>query len=200
MEELYSAGATSKKEVDIQQNKLNSVKAQHESAKAQVDAAQAGLDQALAGFTEPTVVAQKSAVDIAKQSVKAAELVIEKLEIKSPLSGRVIYRHVEAGQVVSAGTRIVTLQNLEDLWVKVYVPETEFKQVKLGGAARVTVDSYADQEFKGEVQFISNQAEFTPKNVQTREERTKTVYAVKIRITEGKDVLKVGMPADILFQ
>lgn len=71
--------------------------------------------------------------------------------------------------------------------------------MKLGGAVRVTVDSYPNQEFKGEVQFISNQAEFTPKNVQTREERTKIVYAVKIRITEGKDVLKAGMPADVFF-
>lgn len=200
LEQLYAAEAISKKEVDIEQNKLNSVKAQHESAKAQVEAAQASLDQALAGFTEPTVVAQKAAVDIAQQAVKAAELSIEKLEIKSPLTGTVFYRHVEAGQVISPGSRIVTLVNPENLWVKVYIPETQLDQIKLGGEARVTVDAYSDQEFKGEVQFISNQAEFTPKNVQTKEERTKTVYAVKIRITEGIDVLKAGMPADVLFR
>jgi HlyD family secretion protein len=200
LEALYSAGAASQKELDIQQNKLNTIKAQHEAAKAQVEAAQASLDQALAGFTEPTVVAQKAAVDIAKQNVKAAELVIEKLEIKSPIQGSVFYRHVEPGQVINAGTRIITLMSPEDLWVKIYVPETELNHVKMGGGVRISVDAYPDQVFKGEIQYISNQAEFTPKNVQTREERTKTVYAVKIRITEGKDVLKAGMPADVSFQ
>jgi HlyD family secretion protein len=200
MEQLQLAGAISKKDVELQQNKLNSIKAQHESAKAQIDAAQASLDQALAGFTEPLVIAQKSAVDIAKQSVKTAELTLEKLEIKSPMNGRVFYRHVEPGQVVNAGTRILTLVGPEDLWVKVYVPETELDLVKLGGEALISVDAYPNQEFSGEVQYISNQAEFTPKNVQTREERTKTVYAVKVRITEGKDVLKAGMPADVFFR
>lgn len=171
-----------------------------ESAKAQLEAAQASLDQAEEGGKEYIIAGQKANVDIVKQSVKAAELALKKLEIKSPLKGRVFYRHVEAGQVVGAGTRIITLVNPDDLWVKVYIPETQLGQVRLGGEARLTVDAYPDQEFSGEVSFISNQAEFTPKNVQTREERTKTVYAVKIRVTEGKDVLKAGMPADVLFQ
>ncbi|WP_425807516.1 HlyD family secretion protein [Desulfitobacterium sp. Sab5] len=200
LKQLYSAGAISKKDVDAEQNKLDSVTAQHESAKAQVDAAQASLDQALAGFTEPSIEAQKSAANVAEQGVNAAQLSLEKTVIKSPLNGVVLYRHVEPGQVVNPGAPIITLSNPEDLWIKVYVPDAELKLVKIGQAARVSVDAYPNQTFKGEVIYISDQAEFTPKNVQTKEERTKMVYAVKVKLNEGKDVLKAGMPADVLFQ
>lgn len=200
LNQLYTAGAASKKDVDAEQNKLNSLNAQHDGAKAQVEAAQASLDQALDGFTEPAIQAQKSAVDIAEQGVKAAELALEKMVIKSPMNGQVLYRHVEPGQVVNPGARVVTLSNPEELWIKVYVPETEVNSVKMGGKATVSVDAYPGRTFKGVVTFISDQAEFTPKDIQTREERTKTVYAVKVKLTEGKDVLKAGMPADVLFQ
>lgn len=186
--------------MDIEQNKLNSVKAQHDSTQAQVEAAQASLDQALAGVTDPTIQAQKSAVSVAEQGVKAAELALDKTVIKSPINGRVIYRHVEPGQVINPGARVVTLSNPEELWLKVYVPEVELKSVKIGETAHVSVDAYPNQTFKGEVAYISDQAEFTPKNVQTKEERTKMVYAVKVKINEGKDALKAGMPADVLFQ
>ncbi|MHB1653647.1 MAG: HlyD family secretion protein [Desulfitobacteriaceae bacterium] len=198
--QLYSSGAISKKEVDAEQNKRDTVKAQYDSAMDQANAAQASLDQAIAGYTQPTIQAQKSAVDIARQSVKAAELALSKQEIKSPMNGRVLYKHVEIGQVVNAGTRLVTLVNPDDLWVKVYVPEAKLNQVKIGGSAQVSVDAYPSQSFQGEVQWVSDKAEFTPKNVQTKEERTTTVFAIKIRIIEGKDLLKAGMPADVVFQ
>ncbi|MEA4902200.1 HlyD family secretion protein [Desulfitobacterium sp.] len=200
LQQLYSAGAVPKKDVDAEQNKLDSVNAQHESAKAQVEAAQATLDQALAGLTEPSIQAQKSAVNIAEQGVNAAQLSLEKTVIKSPLNGVVFYRHVEPGKIVNPGAPIVTLSDPEDLWIKVYVPDAELKLVKIGETAHVSVDAYPDQTFAGEITYISDQAEFTPKNVQTKEERTKMVYAVKVRLNEGKDVLKAGMPADVLFQ
>lgn len=200
LNQLYTAGAISKKEVDAQQYKLDTLKAQYIGAQKQVEAAQASLDLALAGYTQPTIDAQKSAVEIARQAVKSAELALDKLEIKSPVNGRVLYKHVEPGQVVNAGARIVTLVDLNDLTVKVYVPEAKLNSVKVGGSALVSVDAYPDKTFNGEVQYVSDKAEFTPKNVQTREERTSMVFAVKIRITEGKDLLKAGMPADVAFQ
>lgn len=199
-QKLYTSGTISKKELDAEQNKYNSIKAQYDSAQAQVNAAQASLDQALAGYTEPTIQAQKAAVDMAKQSVQSAELALAKLVIKSPLNGQVLYKHVETGQVVNPGTTLVTLIDPSDLWVKVYIPEAKLNQVKVGGIASVSVDAYANQSFKGEILYINDQAEFTPKNVQTREERTTTVFAVKIRINEGKDLLKAGMPADVSLQ
>ena len=196
-QKLYEGGAISKQVVDAQQNKRDTVKAQYEGAQASVNAAQASLDQAQAGNTQPTIQAQKAAVDITAQSVKAAELSLSKLTIKSPSSGQVLYQHVELGQVVNSGTTLVTILDPNDLWIKIYIPEAKLSQVKVGGTAIIAVDSYPDKKFKGQIQYVSNQAEFTPKNVQTKEERTTTVYAVKLSITEGKDQLKAGMPADV---
>jgi HlyD family secretion protein len=198
--QLYAAGAISKKEVDAEQNKIDNLKAQYASAQKQVEAAQASLNLALAGYTQPTIQAQKLAVETARQAVKSAELALDKLAIKSPLDGQVLYKHVELGQVVNPGTTLVTLVAAADLSVKVYVPEAQLAPVKVGGTALVSVDSYPDRSFKGEVQYVSDVAEFTPKNVQTPEERTTMVFAVKIKITEGKDLLKAGIPADVTFQ
>ena len=199
-QKLFEGGAIGKQVVDAQQNKRDTVKAQYEAAQASVNAAQASLDQAQAGNTQPTIQAQRAAVDITAQSVKAAELTINKLTIKSPANGQVLYQHVEQGQVVNPGTTLVTVLDPNDLWIKIYIPEARLNQVKVGGTANIMVDSYPDKKFKGQIQFVSDQAEFTPKNVQTKEERTTTVYAVKISVSEGKDQLKAGMPADVTLQ
>lgn len=199
-QKLYEGGATSKQIVDVQQNKLDTLKAQYQSVQASVNVAQASVDQAQAGNTQPTIQAQKAAVDIAVQSVKAVELSLSKLTIKSPADGQVLYQHVELGQVVNPGTTLVTILDPKALWLKIYIPEAKLGQVKVGGVASLVVDSYPGKTFKGQIQYISNQAEFTPKNVQTKEERTTTVYAVKLSITEGQDQLKAGMPADVTLQ
>lgn len=196
-QKLYESGAISKQVVDAQQNKLDTLKAQYQSAQASVDATQASLDQAQAGYTQPMIQAQKAAVDITAQSVKAAELSLSKLIVKSPAGGQVLYQHVELGQVVNPGTTLATILDPNDLWIKIYIPGSKLSQVEMGGTVSIAVDSYPDKVFKGQIQYISNQLEFTPKNVQTKEERTTTVYAVKITITEGKDQLKAGMPADV---
>ncbi|ODA39764.1 efflux RND transporter periplasmic adaptor subunit [Desulfosporosinus sp. BG] len=199
-QKLYESGAISKQILDAQQNKCDTLKAQYAGAQANVKAAQASLDQAQAGNTQPTIQAQKAAVDITAQSVKAAEMSISKLTIKSPASGQVLYKHVESGQVVNPGTSLVTILDTNDLWIKIYIPEAKLNQAKVGGTAFIAVDSYPDKKFKGQIQYVSDQAEFTPKNVQTKEERTTTVYAVKISISEGKDQIKAGMPADVTLQ
>ena len=199
-QKLYESGAISKQMMDTQQTKLDTLKAQYRSAQANVDATQASLDQAQAGYTQPTIQAQKAAVDIAVQSVKTAELALGKLTIKSPASGQVLYQNVESGQVVNPGTTLATILDSNDLWIKIYIPGAKLSQIKMGGAVSIVADAYPDRTFKGQIQYISTQAEFTPKNVQTKEERTTTVYAVKISITEGKDELKAGMPADVTLE
>ncbi|MDQ7093156.1 efflux RND transporter periplasmic adaptor subunit [Desulfosporosinus sp. PR] len=196
-QKLYASGSISKQALDTQQNKYDTIKAQYEGAQASVNAAQASLDQAQAGYTQPTIQAQKAAVDMAAQSVKAAELNLSKLTIKSPLSGQVLYKQVEVGQVVNSGTTLVTILDPDDLSIKIYVPEAQLNKAKVGGVAHISVDSYPSKTFKGQIAYVSTQAEFTPKNVETKEERTTTVFEVKINITEGKDQLKAGMPADV---
>ncbi|MDO0822470.1 HlyD family secretion protein [Desulfosporosinus nitroreducens] len=199
-QKLYESGAISKQDMDAQQNKIATLKAQYESVQASVNVAQASLDQALAGYTQPTIQAQKAAVDIAAQSVKTAELGLGKLTINSPASGQVLYQNVESGQVVNSGTTLATILDPNNLWIKIYIPGAKLSQIQMGGMVSILADAYPDRTFKGQIQFISNQAEFTPKNVQTKEERTTTVYAVKITITEGKDELKAGMPADVTLE
>ena len=199
-QKLYEGGGVSKQIVDAQQNKIDTLKSQYDGAQANVNAAQASLDQAQAGNTQPTIQAQEAAVDITTQAVQAAELSLTKLIIKSAASGQVLYQQVELGQVVNPGTTLVTILDPNDLWIKIYIPEAKLNMVKVGGIASIAVDSYPNKMFKGQIQYVSNQAEFTPKNVQTKEERTTTVYAVKISITEGKDQLKAGMPADVTLQ
>ncbi|MCB8816984.1 HlyD family secretion protein [Desulfosporosinus shakirovi] len=199
-QKLYESGAISKQVVDAQQNKLDTLKAQYQSAQASVDATQASLDQALAGYTQPTIQAQRAAVDIAAQSVKTAELGLNKLTIKSLAGGQVLYQNAEIGQVVNPGTTLVTILDPNDLWIKIYIPGAKLGQIQMGGTVSILADAYPDKAFKGQIQYISNQAEFTPKNVQTKEERATTVYAVKITISEGKELLKAGMPADVTLE
>ena len=199
-QKLYENGAMSKQAVDAQQNKLSTLKSQYQGAQAGVNVAQASLDQAQAGYTQPTIQAQKAAVNIAAQSVKTAELGLSKLIINSPASGQVLYQNVEFGQVVNPGTSLVTILDANDLWIKIYIPGAKLSQIKMGGTVSIVADSYPNKTFKGQIQYISTQSEFTPKNIQTKEERTTTVYAVKISITEGKDQLKAGMPADVTLE
>ncbi|MCW2279033.1 HlyD family secretion protein [Heliophilum fasciatum] len=210
---LYEGGALSQRDYDLQVNKyevaktqlagteaqLASVRAQVESAQAQVASAQAGLDLALAGATGAAIEAQKAAVQGAQERLRQAELTLQKLEIASPVNGRVLHQHVELGQVVSTGSRIATILNERDLWVKVYVPEAKLGTVAVGAEAQITVDAYPGQHFAGVVTHISEKAEFTPRNMQTKEARTTLVFAVKVQVREGGEQLKPGMPADVRF-
>jgi HlyD family secretion protein len=103
---------------------------------------------------------------------------------------------MEPGELVTPGAPIVRLAALDSVWLKVYIPEPEMGRVKLGQSAQVTSDSYPDKQYAGRVIEISQEAEFTPKNVQTKEERVKQVFWVKIGVDNPDRELKPGMPAD----
>jgi HlyD family secretion protein len=121
--------------------------------------------------------------------------------IKSPIAGRVLTRTVERGERVGDGTPLFTLVDLDRLYVKVYVPEPSIGVVALGQEARVSVDAYPGRPFAARVSRVSQEAEFTPKNVETREERVKLVFAVEVALAENPGgVLKPGMPADVVIR
>ena len=120
------------------------------------------------------------------------------MRIAAPFDGLVTVRHREPGEIVAPGTAVLTVMNSDDRWVRIYVREDRVGAVKIGMAAEVSSDTYPDKRYPGRVSFIASEAEFTPKNVQTTEERVKLVYAVKVHITEDPDFdLKPGMPADV---
>lgn len=150
--------------------------------------------------TRPEKIAQAEAqLDQSKQSLKIAETRLSYAYLTSPLSGTVLAKNIEPGEYVFAGTPIVTVGRLDDVWLRGYIDETLLGKIQLGQKAYVYTDTFPNQAYEGEVVFISPQAEFTPKNVQTEKERVKLVYRVKIDIPNAKHELKPGMPADAII-
>ena len=120
------------------------------------------------------------------------------MPVRAPFDGVVTVRHREPGEIIPAGSPVLSVLNREDRWVRIYVPETRIAAVRLGLKAEITTDTYRGKKYEGAVAQIASEAEFTPKTVQTQEERVKLVYAVKVRV-EGDSTydLKPGMPADV---
>lgn len=137
----------------------------------------------------------------ASASVQATEAVLANMRIRASFDGVVTVRHREPGEIVAPGTPVLTVMNPDDRWVRIYIPEHHIGAVRIGQKASITTDTWRDKRYAGEVTYIAAQAEFTPKNVQTAEERVKLVYAVKVRIGDDpKFELKPGMPADVRLE
>lgn len=132
----------------------------------------------------------------AKSQLESLNASLVDSELEAPISGIVMSKNLEVGETAFPGVPVVTLADLSVLWMKIYVAEPVMGLVSLGDEAKVTVDSYPGRTFSGKVTFISQEPEFTPKNVQTQEERTKLVFAVKIELKNDDLALKPGMPAD----
>lgn len=117
--------------------------------------------------------------------------------VTSPLTGTVVARFVEEGELVGTGMRVFRIANLEELELIFYVSEMNLPRISLGSTASIKVDAFSDRTFEGTVVFISPIAEFTPKNIQTKEERTKLVFGVKVNVRNPDRILKAGIPADV---
>jgi len=154
-------------------------------ASQQMDAAKTSYDVAV------------SQLQLSRASLRTAEVKLKDSIMYAPLSGVVLRKNSEEGETVGAGSMVFTLGDLENPWVKVYVKEDRLGAVKLGQKAEVMVDSYPDKRYEGIVTYISSEAEFTPKNVQTKEERVKLVFGVKVSVKNRNNELKPGMPADV---
>ncbi len=135
-------------------------------------------------------------LETARAILSAAQKRVRDAVVKSPLDGVVLLKIREAGEMAMAGQPIVRLADLDRKWLRVYVGNTQVNRVNLGQEAEVTIDAEPRRSFPGTVTEISQQAEFTPKNVQTHEQRTKLVFGVKIEMADPENELKPGMPAD----
>ena len=170
-------------------------------AQAERDRAAAALEAARANaatldLRQQDVLVAEAAVREAQSNVQRLETQVAELKVFAPLDATVLTKAVEEGEVVAAGKPLVLLGDLDHPWIKVYVTETEVGKVMLGAPARILVDSFPQQPFRGTITWIADQAEFTPKNIQTKEERVNLVYAVKITIDNSQRRLKAGMTAD----
>lgn len=132
----------------------------------------------------------------AKEALELARTRLSYAMIVSPLAGVVLSKNAEPGDYVAPGTPVVTVGSLKDPWLRAYIEETDLGRIKVGQAVEVTADTYPGKKYAGRISFIASQAEFTPKNVQTRKERVKLVYRIKVDVSNPDMELKPGMPAD----
>ena len=172
------------------------------AASAAVRQAQAGVAQAQAGLSqaEAAVTQAEKGLAEAQAALDAAQVQRDKLTLSAPAEGVITTRSIEVGEVLQPGVGALTLARLTDLSVTVYLPENRYGEISLGQAATLRVDSFPEETFPAKVVAISDRAEYTPRNVQTKEERVNTVYAVKLSIAESGGKLKPGMPADVTFK
>jgi multidrug resistance efflux pump len=179
---------------------------QAQVAQQRYDAAYARLLALQTGADSPAVIAAAKELDKAKSALAQAEASlalieaqIAKLTVHAPMDGVVLTRNVEPGEFVQPGAVSLKLADLNSLTITVYVPEDRYGEISLGQSAEVTVDSFPGEVFTAMVIQISDKAEFTPRNVQTVEGRSSTVYAVKLKVENADGKLKIGMPADVTF-
>jgi HlyD family secretion protein len=154
------------------------------------------LEKNETGPREQQIRSARSRWERAKWDLNRIELDIEHSVIRSPVSGVVLVKATEVGEVVLPGATVMTVAAIDEVWLKGYVSERDLGRVKLGQNAEISIDTYPGKIYPGVVTFISSRAEFTPKNVQTKEERIKQVYRVKITIQNPQQDLKIGMPAE----
>lgn len=139
--------------------------------------------------------------DQAAEALRLAQIRLEYATLLSPLSGMVLSKNIEPGEYVSPGTPVVTVGDLEHVWLRAYINGTDLGRVTYGQKASVTTDTYPGQVYEGRVSFISQEAEFTPKSVQTEKERVRLVYRIKIDIKQNPSMeLLPGMPADAVIE
>jgi multidrug resistance efflux pump len=157
--------------------------------------AQGALAQAQAAADQ-----SQQAIGQAQANLDLINIQIEKLVVFAPIDSVILTRNVEPGEFVQPGAVALTMADLSQITITVYVPEDRYGQVSLGQTAEVRVDSFPGLTFTATVVHIADQAEFTPRNVQTVEGRSSTFYAIKLKVEDPQGELKIGMPADVVFK
>ncbi len=172
--------------------------AQLAAGQSQVDQAQAALDR-LTPTTDSITVAENQ-VKQAEAALAVLQVQATKMALASPVNGIVSRRAVHVGEIAAPNATLFSITNLDPVKLTIYVPETQIGTIRIGDRFSVEVDSFPNKTFQGQVTFIASQAEFTPRNVQTKAERVNTVFAVKLQIPNPNAELKPGMPADALLK
>ena len=168
-------------------------------AQARLNTAEANLAVAQAAPSPEQLAVAQAQVEVAQGALEVIQAQIDKLVVIAPMDGVVLIRAAEPGEVLVPGAPLLTLVQVEDLTITVYVPEDRYGLIRLGQAAEVRADSFPGQPFEATVVRIADQAEFTPRNVQTEDGRRTTVFAVELAVANQTGALKPGMPADVTF-
>lgn len=188
-----------KREV-IAKRDLEQIQAARDGSAAALREASERLRQVRAGARSETRQQARARVQGAEATVSLARTRLEESTLFAPTAGIVLSKNIEPGEQVAPGTPVVTIGRLEDVWIRGYVPESDLPRIRLGQKARVTVDGLKGKTFEGSLTFIAQEAEFTPKNVQTEKERVRLVYRIKVTVPNPDMTLKPGMPADAVIE
>jgi len=189
MKGLYERGVVAKEAFD-------NAETSYKIAQAAVRVATENYQLVKEGPRKEDIEDARAQVDQARASVKLNETQLSYATLYSPISGVVLVKSGEIGEVVNPGTSILTMADVENVWLKAYIPETDLSKVKWGQEVTVTTDLRPQKKYRGKISFISSQAEFTPKQIQTEKERVTLVYRIKVDIFNKDHELKPGMPAD----
>jgi len=190
-EQLFNAGALSQEKLDAAQLNKTTREKQVEVAKSRLQLLESG--------NRPQVVAGAAAeVERSKAILKTTEAMLEDLKIFSPLNGTISSKNYENGEYIPTGASLLSVVDLNHLWIKVYIPTDDLPRVKLNQTVEVSV-SGSPRVFTGKVTYIASRGEFTPKTIQTKKERANVVFAVKVAVKNQDGILKPGMPADVIF-
>ena len=157
-------------------------------------------DQALQAAAEESVSVAQASIRNAQESLTLAKIILGYTTLYAPFSGVILVRNAELGENMQPGTPVFTLADLDHVWLRAYINETDIGRVRFGQAALITTDSYPGHKYLGRISMISQNAEFTPKSVETHAERVTLVYRIKIDIENQSHELKPGMPADATIE
>ncbi len=184
----------------IPRKELDAARAARDAAAAAVREGQQRLQLTRIGPRPDAVRQAQARVEAAGAARSLAATRLSQAVLTAPLSGFVLAKHAEPGELLAVGSPVLTVGRLDEVWVRAYIPENRLGQIKLGQRAIVTSDTWKGRSYQGTVSFIAAEAEFTPRNVQTEAERVKLVYRIKITIANPQQELKPGMPVDAVIE
>ena len=197
MNTALNALESAKHSVESTKAQLSGSKAQLDGAKAQLAASQEKLRMLINGATERSISASEYSVAQAEKGLELTKLTLDKSKVWAMKSGIIEIVNFSEGEYVGIGSPLMTITDQSNLWVKIYVPEKALPSLKLGKPVSIKCDYLKDKEIKGQIIYISPEAEFTPINIVTKEDRMKLVFAVKVKILDNLDSIKPGMLLDV---
>jgi HlyD family secretion protein len=187
--ELRADNVSAERELEVARTQLA-------VAEARVGDAAARLALLREGARKETIAQARARVAQARAAVELAQTQVSNAVLTAPFSGVVLERHIEPGEFVAAGAPIVTAADTSRVWLRAYVNQTDLGRIKLGQTVDVRTDTFPDKVYSGRLTFISDEAEFTPKTVQTAKERVTLVFRIKVELDNNSGELKPGMAAD----
>jgi multidrug resistance efflux pump len=184
----------------ILQTQVNGARTSYSVTLASVSVAEAALAELKAGSSPEEIALAEAQLRQAQAQLKQAQAYLARAVMRAPLTGVVLSRSASVGETAQPGTALLTLANLDEVTLVIYVPQIDLPRVQMGDSVQVTVDAYPGQVFHGQVSSIARQAQFTPRDTQAPEERANVVFAVKVRLPNADHRLKAGMTGDAMIE